>query len=80
MHELTLFYKPTCPYCLKVLHFMGQNDISIPMKNTAENSETRQELMTIGGKTQIPCLVIDGKALYESNDIVQWLGKNWSKQ
>jgi len=80
MHELTLFYKPTCPYCQKVLAFTQQEDISLQMKNVSENSEIRQELMTIGGKTQVPCLIIDGKALYESDDIVQWLGENWSKQ
>jgi glutaredoxin 3 len=80
MHELTLFYKPTCPYCQKVLHFMGENDISLTMKNIAESPEVRQELQKIGGKTQIPCLIIDGKPLYESNDIIDWLSENWSKQ
>jgi len=72
MSELTLYYKPTCPYCIKVLHFLEQNDISVPLKNINENSQNRQELINIGGKVQVPCLVIDGKALYESDDIIQW--------
>ncbi len=36
----------------------------------------RQALLDVGGKTQVPCLVIDGKALYESNDIIEWLKEN----
>ncbi|MDR2716000.1 MAG: glutathione S-transferase N-terminal domain-containing protein, partial [Coriobacteriaceae bacterium] len=31
-------------------------------------------LIKIGGKKQIPCLVIEGKALYESDDIIAYLG------
>ena len=79
MSKLTLYYKPTCPYCIKVLHFLEQNDISVSLKNIDENSQNRNELLRIGGKTQIPCLVINGKALYESDDIIQWFEKNWSE-
>ena len=72
MSKLTLYYKPTCPYCIKVLHFLEQNDISVPLKNINENSQNRQELLNIGGKIQVPCLVINDEALYESDDIIQW--------
>lgn len=76
MSQLTLYYMTTCPYCQKVLNFMKENDITVPLKNTQETSENRQELLQIGGKTQVPCLVIDGKALYESNDIIKWMKEN----
>jgi len=72
MPELTLYFMPTCPFCQKVIKYLEQNDIIIPKKNTAASSQVRQELLSIGGKTQVPCLVIDGKALYESDDIIQW--------
>lgn len=58
---------------------MGQAGISVPMKDTHEHPAFREELIKIGGKSQVPCLVIDGKALYESNDIIEWLSKNWKK-
>ncbi len=79
MNELTLFCSPTCPYCGKVLYFMKENNISLPIKNTSESSDVREELIAIGGKGQVPCLVIDGEALYESDDIIQWLKDNWEK-
>ena len=50
------------------------------MKDTHENPAYRDELIKIGGKPQIPCLVIDGKALYESLDIIEWFKKNYKKQ
>ena len=76
MHELTLYHRPFCPYCGKVITYIKENDISLPMKNVSESSEIQKELETISGKTQVPCLIIDGKPLHESDDIIQWLGDN----
>ena len=77
MKQLTLYYTPSCPYCGKVLRFMEENRIEIPLKNTYDE-KFRQELIKIGGQSQVPCLVIDGQALYESDDIIQWLGEHFS--
>lgn len=74
--ELTLYHFNACPYCARVREFMKNNGITIPMKNIRENTAYRDELIAIGGKNQVPCLVIDGKALYESGDIIDWLRKN----
>ena len=41
------------------------------------DSNATTELIQIGGKTQVPCLIIDGQALYESDDIIDWLKKNY---
>jgi glutaredoxin len=79
MPELTFYFMPTCPFCQKVVKYLEQNDIIITKKNTAANSQTRQELLAIGGKTQVPCLVIDGNPLYESDDIIQWFKANYRK-
>lgn len=71
LNKVILYYKPTCPYCIKVLQFMENNNIECEMKNT-QDPKNAQRLIEIGGKSQVPCLVIDGKALYESNDIIAW--------
>lgn len=78
MAELTFYYKPSCPYCQKVLNHMDRNGISVPLKDR-ENPAVREELIRIGGKPQVPCLVIDGKPLYESDDILHWFQSNWPK-
>lgn len=79
MSRLTLYYKSTCPYCQKVIGFMDQNGISVPLKNRDESQALREELIKIGGKPQVPCLIIDGKAMYESDNIIQWFKTNWKK-
>ncbi len=70
--DLTLYYKPTCPYCVKVMAYMQDQDIACQMKNTTEPG-VRDELIHIGGKGQVPCLIIQGSPLYESDDIIQYL-------
>ena len=78
MNELLLYYKPTCPFCQKVLHFIDDQGIELPLKNIDQNAGFRKELLDIGGKTQVPCLFINGQALYESEIIVDWLRQNYA--
>ena len=73
---LTLYHFQGCPYCGRVRDFLSKENISVPMKDTHANPSFRDELVKIGGKDQVPCLVIDGKALYESADIIEWFKKN----
>ncbi len=76
MHELTLYYFPTCPYCHTVLDCLDSLDTEIAMRDIHAEPGAREALIEIGGKGQVPCLVIDGEPLYESNDIVRWLQAN----
>ncbi|CRH93949.1 Glutathione S-transferase, N-terminal domain [Peptoniphilus asaccharolyticus DSM 20463] len=78
MKNLKLYYKPTCPYCVKVLNYMGENNIeTIELLNVDEIDGLRAELNERGGKTQVPALDIDGKIMYESDDIVEYLKANF---
>lgn len=29
-YELALYYRPTCPFCIKVLDFMDRKSVTIP--------------------------------------------------
>lgn len=79
MQKLMLYQFAGCPYCDKVRRFMQRSGITLPMKDTRADPRNREELVKIGGKGQVPCLVIDGKALYESDDIIEWLKKNYKE-
>ena len=70
--NMILYFKQTCPFCLKVLDYMKANDIQMDMRDTL-NAENREELMRINGTTQVPCLVVDGNPMLESNDIIAYL-------
>ncbi len=75
--KLDLYKYDTCPYCQKVMRSIkesGREDVTF--HDIHESEEDRQYLIANGGKQQVPCLFIDGKALYESSDIIAWLGSH----
>ncbi len=67
-----LYYRKSCPFCQKVLHFMNKYNINLDKRETTEPGN-QDDLIRIGGKKQVPCLVIDGRAMYESDDICDYL-------
>jgi glutaredoxin len=77
MKQVTLYHFNSCPFCSKVRYYLKEQNISILEKDILIDPEARNELLSIGGKTQVPCLVIDGKPLYESDDIIQWFKENY---
>ncbi|MEM8629430.1 MAG: glutaredoxin [Chlamydiota bacterium] len=82
--SLTLFYRRTCPFCTKVLDALKDWKEEVSRKDLDENSAYASELIEIGGKRQVPCLVYttdqdEKKALYESDAIVAWLENKQNK-
>ncbi len=72
--RLELYMFETCPYCRKVLREIersGRTDIEL--HDIHKSEADRLYLVIQGGKQQVPCLFINGEALYESDDIVAWL-------
>ena len=74
-----LYYKKSCPVCQKVLRFMEANHLTMDTRETTQPGN-QNDLVRIGGKKQVPCLVINGKPLYESDDIVAYLRENFVKE
>lgn len=72
----TLYTMGPCPFCRRVESFMRDHGIELPRKDILTDPGAREELISIGGKGQVPCLVIDGKALYESADIIAYMDKH----
>jgi len=70
---LMLYYSRHCPYSYKVLSYLDKIGKSVPMKDVSKDRSAKEELLEIGGKPQVPCLVIDGRPLYESDAIIDWL-------
>lgn len=76
--KLELFKRDTCPYCVKVqmlIEELGVED-QIEQLDITKDPAARQRLIEVGGKQQVPCLFIDGKPLYESRDIMNWIEAN----
>lgn len=75
----TLYIRPGCHYCAKVLHAGEDLGIAFNLKSI-ENPEVLAELVARGGKAQIPYLVDEGRGveMYESDDIVEYLHSAFS--
>jgi len=69
-----LFVKSNCGHSLKAtlgrdnLHLQGQ----VPLKNVTEDSGAMDQLKSLTGKDQAPCLVVDGKPMHEADNIVRY--------
>ncbi len=74
--NLSLYQFYACPFCVKVRRNIHKLALNVTYKN-AKQEDIRQELLTRGGKIQVPCLQIKSasgdKYIYESNDVIQYL-------
>ena len=75
--SMILYHFESCPYCAKVRNAVSELDVALDMRDTRENDAYKEELLELTGRTQVPCLVIDGKPMYESDDIFNYLKENF---
>lgn len=79
---LTLYHFPTCPFCWRVRLAIRKMGLPIRQVNAVSDPDARVDLMTRGGKLQVPCLHIrtdhGSHWLYESDEIVAWLRQRFS--
>lgn len=77
--KMKLYYRPTCPFCYKVQSFLEAKAMEVDSVDVSEDEKALQELVDVGGKQQVPCLIVDGEAMYESDDIIAWLEENYQR-
>lgn len=73
--RLELYFFPNCPYCRKVLGAIDDLGIrdKVVFLDARNDPKEKETLIELTGKTQVPCLVIDGKPMHESEDIKRYL-------
>ena len=76
MPDLVLYHFEWCPFCVKVRQYLQDRGIKIKEKDTRQDPQAQAELIDKTGRTQVPCLFIDGEPLFESGDIVKWFEDN----
>lgn len=77
--DLVLYVYEHCPFCKKVENFINEHSLNVSVVDVDATEGAREKLLTEGGKTQCPCLFIDGTPLYESSDIIAYLEKHLVK-
>ena len=76
IQSIALYYSPKCPHSQRVLAYMKSQNISIPLKDVTQDKQAKEELRVTGGHLIVPCLIVDGRPIYEDADIIQWLSQN----
>ena len=71
---LELFILENCPYCKKVISYLDENKMEY-RKIDITNEESKNSLIQIGGKRQVPFLIDTERnvQMYESADIIEYL-------
>lgn len=78
--KLILYHYESCFYCRMVRDAIDRLGITgIEYRDTRKNPAFRNELIEMNGKSQVPCLVIDGRPMLESEDIIRFLETNFAK-
>jgi glutaredoxin 3 len=72
-YQMMLYYSPKCPYSRKVLAYLDNTGIKIPMKNVLAEAGASDELLAKGGHLIVPCLIVNGQPIYNATDIIDWL-------
>ena len=77
--QLWLYKFDSCPYCRRVQRTIDTLGISdrIEFRDTRQDPHWRDDLRSRTGRTQVPCLFIDGEAMFESADISAWLRQQY---
>ena len=78
---LELYEFESCPFCRKVRDTLSELDLSYLCHPCARGSANRERVVALGGKAQFPYFVDPntGTAMYESEDIVTYLHKQYGK-
>ncbi len=75
--HLTLYYSPSCFYCVRVQRAMERLRLTINGRDIQRDEGARMQLLTGGGRSTVPCLRIDSNGviswMYESADIIRYL-------
>ena len=78
---IELYHFESCPYCRKVRNYIDQIGVRSQIKfhDIMADPASAEKLQKINDDDQVPCLVIDGKPMLESDEIIAWLKGHFKK-
>lgn len=76
--QLEFYYREDCPYSTKVRQFIASHGLRSKIKfhDVDEDLESLRDLEVMNQDEQVPCLVIDGEPMLESEQIIEWLDEH----
>lgn len=85
LRNYSIYQFEACPFCIKVRRELTRLNLPIELRDIREEPKFKDELIREGGRFMVPCLRIESedgstKWLYESSDIISYLGKEFPLQ
>lgn len=75
--KIELYYRTDCPYSQRVRNFIAEQHLNkIKYHDIEKEHASLDKLMAMTDDEQVPCLVVDGKPILESQAIIEWLDQN----
>jgi len=71
--DLILYKYDACPFCVRVKLEIDRLGLPVPTRDTHRDPGAQAELVKLGGKSQVPMLMVNGRPMYESADIIRFL-------
>jgi glutathione S-transferase len=77
---IELYISSTCPFCIKVIRAAEQMGLAegtdYRIVDAAVGTPGRKKVIETGGKAMVPFLIDGETRMYESDDIVAYLGRS----
>ncbi|MGR8918706.1 MAG: glutaredoxin family protein [Gammaproteobacteria bacterium] len=80
---MALYHYDTCMFCARVRKAIDALGLNIELRDVMHDRGHYRDLALNGGRTTVPCLLIGkddpatGQWMYESADIIAWLGQRF---
>jgi glutaredoxin 3 len=74
--SVELYYAPYCPHSQRVLDYLKGQKITVTLVDVSKSDEAKKNLGEKGGNMLVPCLFVDGKPLYDDDEIIKWIDSN----
>ncbi len=71
--HLVLYKFDTCRFCRRVFDSVDALQVNVEYRDIRRERRWKKELMEVTGKSQVPCLFVNGVPMHESADIIRWL-------
>lgn len=66
MKNITIYTTNACPYCIKTKEYLAEKGIKYDEKNVQENSQAKNELLSMGYRT-VPVLIVGDEEIVGFN-------------
>jgi glutaredoxin len=78
---LALYQFYACPFCIRARRAIHRLAVPIELRDVQHDPRHRNDLQTLGGRVQVPCLRIEADSgvtwMYESADIIGYLERRF---